>query len=624
MNLGQIDISAIKLIIWDLDDTFWEGTLSEGKISLPQTHIDLIKEITDCGVINSICSKNNENDVILELNKYDITDLFVFKSINWESKGARVSHIISDMGLRNVNVLFIDDNISNLKEVEFHNSGIITALPNIIPQLIDFYSKCPKKDISHKRLSQYKLLEQKRDDSYNYKSNEDFLRSCNIKVQINFSFESHIQRLHELSLRTNQLNFTKKRLSFNEFTESLKDNKCAFITVQDRFGDYGVVGFFAINSNNVLEHFFFSCRTIGQGIEQFIYSKLGFPQLNIVGDVATELNNHSTPNWITETAASECEYIEQIDKSIPQYLYLFKGPCDMSSMIGYLQLGNNVKTEFTFIDNLGRSIENHNHSAHIYGLKHFSQKQVETLKSECFFIDADNFESDIYKYKYKVIFLSTLIEGNYGLYRRIGTNEIIAYGHYDYPLTDINYWEKYINQTIPTYNYSITKSDLELFSAKYEYIGRTTPKMYIEFIDYLLSTIDKKTTLCFILGSEIAYNYEVESTYNDRASYHIELNRAIKEYAAKNSRIQYIELTKYIRSQNDFTNNINHFKPNVYYAFAKDVLSIIKNYGDNKDHISRNYKRFIYKRYLQPIRSRIPQSVINILKPIYKFIFNHK
>ena len=47
----------IKLIIWDLDDTFWKGTLSEGGVIIPDEHINLIKNLTDAGIVNSICSK---------------------------------------------------------------------------------------------------------------------------------------------------------------------------------------------------------------------------------------------------------------------------------------------------------------------------------------------------------------------------------------------------------------------------------------------------------------------------------------------------------------------------------------------------------------------------------------
>lgn len=616
----NIDFWSIKLIIWDLDDTLWEGTLSEGTISMPPQHIKLLQNITDAGVINSICSKNNNLDVEVKLNELGILDFFVFKSINWDNKGHRIKQIIDNMALRSSNVLFIDDNVSNLNEAAFYNKDLQIATPEIMPQLIDFYSNCEKKDLKHNRLNQYKVLESKRFESLQFESNEDFLRSCNITLQIHSNCIDHIDRLHELVLRTNQLNFTKKRPTLDEFRDDLKCLKCGYITVQDRFGDYGTVGFYALNNENTLEHFLFSCRTIGQGIEQYIYWKLNFPKINIIGEVATTLSINNKPNWITETThipASQEPVATDVFTTSSKYL--FKGPCDMSSMVGYLRLGNNIRTEFTFNDDLGHSIENHNHSAHIYALKTLSKQQFDTLFKECFFLDMPNFRSDIFADKYNIIFLSTLIEGNYGLYRRIETGEVVAYGHYDYPLTDQSYWEKYINQLIPTYNYVITKQNLVEFSKKYEYIGRTNTENYIKFLDFLLDNTHKDTDICLILGSEIAYGNETESTYNDRYLFHKNLNSAIKAYATLHSRVKYIELTKYIKSQNDFTNNINHFKPNIYYAFAKDILKIIKE-KNSSENISSSYKRYIYKRYIQPIRSVTPEWLIDILRPLYRLL----
>ena len=35
----------IKLVIWDLDDTFWSGTISEEKIISSDYNIDLLKKL---------------------------------------------------------------------------------------------------------------------------------------------------------------------------------------------------------------------------------------------------------------------------------------------------------------------------------------------------------------------------------------------------------------------------------------------------------------------------------------------------------------------------------------------------------------------------------------------------
>ena len=31
----------IKLVIWDLDDTFWNGTISEGTVEIPEKHREI-------------------------------------------------------------------------------------------------------------------------------------------------------------------------------------------------------------------------------------------------------------------------------------------------------------------------------------------------------------------------------------------------------------------------------------------------------------------------------------------------------------------------------------------------------------------------------------------------------
>ena len=96
----MVDIKTIKLIIWDLDDTFWQGTLSEGGATPIADHIQLVRDTTDAGIINSICSKNEPEPTIAHLKELGIWEYFVFASINWDNKGARLAHMIDAMALR--------------------------------------------------------------------------------------------------------------------------------------------------------------------------------------------------------------------------------------------------------------------------------------------------------------------------------------------------------------------------------------------------------------------------------------------------------------------------------------------------------------------------------------------
>ena len=49
--------SPVKLVVWDLDDTFWNGTLSEEAVTPVAENIALVKQLAARGIISSICSK---------------------------------------------------------------------------------------------------------------------------------------------------------------------------------------------------------------------------------------------------------------------------------------------------------------------------------------------------------------------------------------------------------------------------------------------------------------------------------------------------------------------------------------------------------------------------------------
>lgn len=207
----EVDFGKIKLVVWDLDDTFWRGTLSEEGISGIDSNIDLVKRLTDIGIVNSICSKNDEDPTIEKLKELGVEDFFVFKSIDWTPKGKRISAMIKDMGLRNVNVLFLDDNPVNRNEALHYCEGLMTADPDeVLSSFKEWAAVQEPKDIAHKRLKQYQVLETKVKSRNEFSSNLEFLYSTETVVEIKRDCLAQIDRIHELIHRTNQLNYTKK------------------------------------------------------------------------------------------------------------------------------------------------------------------------------------------------------------------------------------------------------------------------------------------------------------------------------------------------------------------------------------------------------------------------------
>ena len=129
-------LDFVKLVIWDMDETFWQGTISEGPIVFVEENIEAVKKLTDCGIVNAICSKNDFAPVETALKEeQDVWQYFVFPSIDWTAKGARIKKLIADMNLRPANVLFIDDNESNLNEAKFFCPDIQVLRAEELPVL---------------------------------------------------------------------------------------------------------------------------------------------------------------------------------------------------------------------------------------------------------------------------------------------------------------------------------------------------------------------------------------------------------------------------------------------------------------------------------------------------------
>ncbi len=56
------EMNSIKIVIWDLDETFWRGTLSEGAVEAVPRNLETVQELSRRGIIHSIASKNDHDE----------------------------------------------------------------------------------------------------------------------------------------------------------------------------------------------------------------------------------------------------------------------------------------------------------------------------------------------------------------------------------------------------------------------------------------------------------------------------------------------------------------------------------------------------------------------------------
>ncbi|MDE3113955.1 MAG: HAD-IIIC family phosphatase, partial [Pseudomonadota bacterium] len=261
MNDSAQILEPVRLVIWDLDETFWRGTLSEGGIEayIPAHH-EIVVELARRGIMSSICSRNDFEAVRKVLQDKGLWNYFVFPSIDWGPKGARIARLIEAMQLRPESVLFLDDNPTNRAEAEAFAPGLRSAGDERIATMLFDPLLRGKDDARLTRLAQYKLLEQRKADEAAAPGGDNvaFLRSCDIRVSIDTDIERHLERAVELIQRTNQLNFTKLRLSEDpaearrQLTEHISQYfvQAGLVRVRDRYGDYGFCGFFSKHNDN--------------------------------------------------------------------------------------------------------------------------------------------------------------------------------------------------------------------------------------------------------------------------------------------------------------------------------------------------------------------------------------
>ncbi len=333
-------MQPVKLVIWDLDETFWKGTLSEGAIEPISANIELVQMLASRGIISSICSKNDFDAAERELKQLGLWDFFVFPVIQWSPKGQAIKELVERVSLRAENVVFVDDNPAHLADAAYHCPGLMCIdSPLTLVARLDSPHLQGHPDPELSRLKQYRVLQARSaDQKASSLSNIEFLRQSQITVEIRYDIEQHLDRIIELLNRSNQLNFTKNRIDSDaarrQFETQLKafGFKAGIVLVRDRYGDYGIVGFFltlATLKTYHCEHFVFSCRIMNMGVEQYVYEYLNKPAINIRGPVANDLESIERIDWI-----AEAKHDQNLDE-LKKHKLLLVGGCDMLQLSTY-------------------------------------------------------------------------------------------------------------------------------------------------------------------------------------------------------------------------------------------------------------------------------------------------
>jgi len=268
-------MKKIKCIVWDLDNTLWDGTLTEDdQVTLFPGVLDIIKALDERGILQSIASKNDYSVAMDQLKKFGIEDYFIFPQISWNSKGDAISRIVDKLNIGIDTMAFIDDRQVEREEVAFMLPEVLIidaldrdkllAMDELTPRFITEDSKARR---------QMYLNDIKRNDEEEAftGSNQEFLESLEMELTISPVKIEDLKRVEELTIRTNQLNSTGYTYDYETLLSFIDSENHIFLTVhlKDRLGDYGKVGICLLEKEGSalrIKLLLMSCRVMSKGI----------------------------------------------------------------------------------------------------------------------------------------------------------------------------------------------------------------------------------------------------------------------------------------------------------------------------------------------------------------------
>lgn len=273
----------IKCIIWDLDNTLWNGVLLENDdVSLKSGIIDIIRQLDNRGILHSIASKNNFNHAIRKLNEFEISKYFLFPEINWNAKSISISNIQKNLNIGMDSILFIDDQVFERDEVKYAHPDITCIDALEYKSLLDnsrLQHKYITEDAQRRRLMYIEEIQRKEDEEQFNGAPEAFLASLDMTFVISEAQEEDLMRAIELTERTHQLNTTGYTYSYDELNNyrTSENYKLLVCELFDRYGSYGKIGLALLEIKESCFHLkllLMSCRVMSRGVGTILLSHI--------------------------------------------------------------------------------------------------------------------------------------------------------------------------------------------------------------------------------------------------------------------------------------------------------------------------------------------------------------
>lgn len=283
-----------KCLVLDLDNTLWGGVIGDDgpdKIQIGrETAIaeaytafqEYCLSLRERGILLAVCSKNNEDmakegfehpDSVLKTHHFS-----AFKA-NWQPKHENVLRIAKELNLGLDSLVFVDDSPAERAIVQAQIPGV--AVPDVGREVSNYAAVIEAAryfepvSFGEEDLSRAKLYEgnsQRVAFAMKFANYGQYLDSLEMTAEIEPFRSVYMERIVQLTNKTNQFNLTTRRYTLSQMESIAVDNQYIGLygKLSDRFGENGLVSIVLGRKDGEklhLELWLMSCRVLKRDME---------------------------------------------------------------------------------------------------------------------------------------------------------------------------------------------------------------------------------------------------------------------------------------------------------------------------------------------------------------------
>ena len=293
---------ARKVLVLDLDNTLWGGVIGDDGLD----HIQIGREtpvaeaytafqqyclaLQERGILLGVCSKNDEAiakagfthpDSVLRLEHFSS-----FKA-SWLPKPENIFAIAQELDLNPDSFVFIDDNPAERALVAAQVPGI--AVPELGPDVATYpavieagrYFEQPALSTEDlERPALYRENTERRRFEQQFASYGEYLDSLRMTAEIEPFKPVYLDRIAQLTNKTNQFNLTTRRYTRAELEAVAHDRNAValYARLTDRFGDHGLISVVLARASEAdtleIDLWLMSCRVLKRDMESAMLDAL--------------------------------------------------------------------------------------------------------------------------------------------------------------------------------------------------------------------------------------------------------------------------------------------------------------------------------------------------------------